>query len=196
MFMSNVLNKAIVLVLNRNWQAINVRTPAEAFCQMATGVAPALAVEGENQIHPVTWAEWITLPLRPQDEAVHTVRGAIRVPTVIVLANFAKVPQRRPKLNARAIRDRDGNRCQYTGALLKPDEGSIDHVLPRSRGGRDAWENCVWASKAVNSKKGNRLPHEAGLKLLSAPRAPKELPMTALIRNTNDIADWKWFVKK
>ena len=194
--MSNVLNKAIVLVLNRNWQAINVRTPAEAFCQMATGVATALAVKGENQIRPVTWMEWITLPIRPQDEAVHTVRGAIRVPTVIVLANFAKVPKRRPKLNARTLRERDGNRCQYTGALLKPDEGSIDHVLPRSRGGRDAWENCVWASKTVNSKKGNRLPHEAGLKLLSAPRAPKELPMTALIRNTNDITDWKWFVKK
>ena len=194
--MSNVLNKAIVLVLNRNWQAINVRTPAEAFCQMATGVATALAVEGENQIRPVTWAEWITLPIRPQDEAVHTVRGAIRVPTVIVLANFARVPKRRPKLNARTIRERDGNRCQYTGTLLKPDEGSIDHVLPRSRGGRDAWENCVWASKTVNSKKGNRLPQEAGLKLLSTPRAPKELPMTALIRNTNDIADWKWFVKE
>lgn len=194
--MSNVLNKAIVLVLNRNWQAINVRTPQEAFCQMATGIATALEVEGENQIRPVTWAEWITLPIRPQDEAVHTVRGAIRVPTVIVLANFAKVPKRRPKLNARTIRERDGNRCQYTGKSLRPDEGSLDHVLPRSRGGKDAWENLVWSDKSVNAKKGNRLPHEAGLKLLSAPRAPKELPMTALIRNTKDIADWKWFVKE
>ena len=194
--MSNVLNKSIVLVLNRNWQAINVRTPAEAFCQMATGVATALEVEGENQIRPVTWAEWIALPIRPQDEAVRTVRGAIRVPSVIVLANFAKVPKKRPKLSARNIRDRDGNRCQYTGALLKPDEGSIDHVVPRSRGGRNAWENCVWSSKAVNSKKGNRLPHEAGLKLLSAPRAPKELPATALIRNPHDEPDWKWFVKE
>ena len=55
-----------MLVLNRNWQAINVRTPAEAFCQVATGVATALAVEGEDQIRPVTWAEWITLPIRPQ----------------------------------------------------------------------------------------------------------------------------------
>ena len=194
--MSDILNKTIVLVLNRNWQAINVRTPAEAFCQMATGVATALEVEGENQIRPVTWAEWIALPIRPQDEAVHTVRGAIRVPTVIVLANFAKVPKRRPKLNARTIRERDGNRCQYTGAVLKPDEGSIDHVLPRSRGGKNAWENCVWASKTVNSKKGSRLPHEAGLKLLTAPRAPKELPMTALIRNTNGVTDWKWFVNE
>jgi 5-methylcytosine-specific restriction endonuclease McrA len=196
MFMSNVLNKAIVLVLNRNWQAINVRTPAEAFCQMATGVATALEVEGENQIRPVPWDEWLTLPVRPQDEAVHTVRGVVRVPSVIVLANFAKVPKKRPKLSPRNIRDRDGNRCQYTGVVLKPDEGSIDHVVPRSRGGRNAWENCVWASKAVNSKKGNRLPQEAGLKLLAAPRVPKELPATALIRNAHGVADWKWFVKE
>ena len=194
--MSNVLNKAIVLVLNRNWQAINVRTPAEAFCQMATGVATALEVEGENQIRPVTWVEWIALPIRPQDEAVRTVRGAIRVPSVIVLANFAKVPKKRPKLCAKTIRERDGNRCQYTGALLKPDEGSLDHVVPRSRGGKDAWENLVWSSKAVNTKKGNRLPEEAGLKLLSVPRAPKELPVSALIRNAHSIPEWKLFVEK
>ena len=55
---------------------------------------------------------------------------------------------------------RDGNRCQYTGKLLRPDEGSLDHVLPRSRGGRDTWENLVWSGKDVNARKGNRLPHE------------------------------------
>jgi len=96
----------------------------------------------------------------------------------------------------RTIRERDGNRCQYTGKVLKPEEGSLDHVVPRSRGGKDAWENLVWSSKDVNAKKGNRLPHEAGLKLLSLPRAPKELPASALIRNTHDIADWEPFVKE
>src|SRR4051812_30331950 len=150
--MKSVINRATVLVLNRNWQAINIRTPAEAFCQMATGVATALEIEGEDHIRPVQWDEWIRLPIREQDTPVYTVRGPIRMPAVIVLANFARVPKKRPKLCARTIRDRDGNRCQYTGALLKPEAGSIDHVVPRSRGGRDAWENCVWASKAVNSK--------------------------------------------
>src|SRR5437867_3899367 len=169
--MTDILTKATVLVLNRNWQAINIRTPAEAFCQMATGVATALEIAGEDFIRPVAWDEWIALPIREQDQAVHTVRGLIRLPTVIVLANFAKVPKKRPKLCAKTIRERDGNRCQYTGAMLKPEEGSIDHVLPRSRGGKNAWENCVWASKAVNSKKGNRLPQEAGLKLIKPPRA-------------------------
>jgi len=191
-----MLNKATVLVLNRNWQAINVRTPQEAFCQMATGVATALEIEGEDQIRPVPWDEWVRLPIRPQDQAALTVRGPIRLPTVIVLANFAKVPKKRPKLCPRTIRERDGNRCQYTGKLLRPDEGSIDHVVPRSRGGRDAWENCVWSSKQVNTQKGNRLPHEAGLKLLKLPRAIPEMPATAFIRNAHSVEDWKLFLRE
>ena len=192
--MNDILNKSIVLVLNRNWQAINVRTPQEAFCMMATNVATALEIEGENHIRPVTWDEWITLPIRAQDNAVHTVRGPIRVPTVIVAVNFAKVPKKRPKLCSRTIRERDGNRCQYTGNVLKPEEGSLDHVVPRSRGGKDAWENLVWSAKEVNQRKADRLPHEAGLRLLSKPRAPKELPTSAFIRNTSENDDWKLFL--
>src|SRR5208337_1539255 len=99
--MSDILNKTIVLVLNRNWQAINIRTPADAFCQMATNAATALDIESENHIRPVSWAEWIALPVRADDYAVRTPRGAIRVPTVIVAVNFAKVPKKRPKLNAK-----------------------------------------------------------------------------------------------
>jgi 5-methylcytosine-specific restriction endonuclease McrA len=199
--MSDILNKTIVLVLNRNWQAINIRTPQDAFCQMATNVATALDIElGDDAraeaLRPVTWDEWITLPVREGDHAVRTARGAIRVPTVIVAVNFAKVPKKRPKLCSKTIRERDGNRCQYTGQLLKPEEGSLDHVLPRSRGGADTWENLVWSSKDVNTRKGNRLPHEAGLKLLSVPRAPKELPVTALIRNTHGVAEWKLFLNE
>ena len=87
----------MVLVLNRNWQAVNIRTPQEAFCMMATNVATGLEIEGENHIRPVTWDEWITLPIRPQDNAVQTVRGPIRVPTVIVAVNYAKVPQEAPE---------------------------------------------------------------------------------------------------
>ena len=194
--MSDILNKSIVLVLNRNWQAIHVRTPQEAFCQMATNVATGLEIEGENQIRPVTWEEWIRLPIRDQDEVVQTVRGPIRIPTVIVAVNYAKVPKKRPKLCSRSIRERDANRCQYTGRLLHPDEGSLDHVVPRSRGGHDSWENLVWASREVNARKGNRLPHEAGLKLLRIPRALKEMPATAFIRNAHGIPEWKLFISE
>src|SRR5688572_17280342 len=101
--MSEILNKNIVLVLNRNWQAINTRTPADAFCQMATNVATALDIDGDS-IRPVAWSEWLTLPIRSHDNVVNTVRGAIRVPTVIIALNFAKVPKKRPKLNACCVR--------------------------------------------------------------------------------------------
>ena len=193
--MTDMLNKSTVLVLNRNWQAINVTTPKEAFCMLATNVATALDFDGEHNIRPVTWAEWLTLPVRESDTAVQTVRGPIRAPTVIVATNFAKVPKKRPKLCAKTIRERDGNRCQYTGKLLRPDEGSLDHILPRSRGGKDAWENLVWSDKEVNARKGNRLPHEAGLKLLKTPQVPKELPASACIRNPLGIPEWNIFVK-
>ncbi len=195
----SVLTKATVLVLNRNWQAINVRTPQEAFCMMATNVATGLDIErGDGAraeaLRPVTWEEWLTLPIREQDKVVHTVRGAIRVPTVIVAVNFAKVPKKRPKLCARTIRERDGNRCQYTGRVLRPDEGSLDHVVPRSRGGKDTWENLVWSAKEVNQRKADRLPHEAGLRLLSTPRVPRQLPVSALVGNVRGIEDWRLFL--
>ncbi|HEY1801913.1 MAG TPA: HNH endonuclease [Terriglobales bacterium] len=200
-FMTDILNKKIVLVLNRNWQAINIRTPQEAFCQMATNVATALDIQlGEDfraeALRPVQWDEWITLPVRDSDNLVRTTRGAIRVPTVIVAVNFARVPKKRPKLCARAIRERDGNRCQYTGRVLRADEGSLDHVIPRSRGGADTWENLVWSDKDVNQRKADRLPHEAGLQLLAVPRAPRELPVTAHLRNAHGVAEWKLFLNE
>ena len=139
--MSSILQQKVVLVLNKAWQA--------------TGAATALDIDGQQKIRPVTWEEWITLPVREQDRAVQTIRGGIRVPTVIVLANYAKVPKKRPKLCAKSIRERDGNRCQYTGRMLRPEEGSLDHVMPRSRGGKNAWENLVWSAKDVNAKKAN-----------------------------------------
>ncbi len=77
-----------------------------------------------------------------------------------------------------------------------PTEGSLDHVVPRSRGGADTCENLVWSAKDVNQRKAYRLPHEAGLKLLSVPRAPKELPVTALLRNAHGVAEWKLFLNE
>src|SRR5258706_11647654 len=143
--MSDILKKSIVLTLNRNWQAINIRTPQDAFCQMATNVATGLEIEGENHIRPVTWDEWITLPIRPQDNSVQTVRGPIRVPTVIVAVNYARVPKKRPKLCTRSIRERDDNPCQYTRRALRPEEGSLPHLVPPSPGGKDSWGNLVWS---------------------------------------------------
>lgn len=191
--MGDFLNQPTVLVLNRHWQAVQVRTPAEAFCQMATDAASGLDIEGDLMV-PVKWADWLRLPVREGDRAANTPRGPVRVPTVLVLGTFARVPKRRPNLSAKSIWARDGGVCQYTGRPLRPGEGNIDHVLPRSRGGRTTWENCVLADKRVNSRKGDRLPEEAGLVLRRRPQAPKEVPVTVLIRNPLGIADWNRFL--
>jgi len=191
--MNDILNRPVVLVLNRNWQAINVRTPQQAFVQMATDVATALDIDGDNMV-PMRWTQWIKLPVREQDQSVRTPGGPIRIPSVIVLSRFAKVPKRRPKFSARALWARDDSRCQYTGRVLKAGEGNIDHVLPRSRGGKTTWENCVLASRDVNSRKADRLPEEVGLRLLKRPVAPRELPSTLFIRNTHRIPEWRHFL--
>ncbi len=192
--MNTVLHKNIVLVLNRNWQAINVTTPAMAFCQMAGDVATGLDIHGVEAMIPTKWDDWLTLPVRDGDNAIGTPRGTVRVPTVIVLSNFAQVPLKRPKFTARNLWARDGGRCQYTGRELRPDEGNVDHVLPRSRGGDTSWDNCVLADRRVNSRKADRTPAEAGLKLRREPAEPRAVPVTFLLRNQHGIADWDVFL--
>jgi 5-methylcytosine-specific restriction endonuclease McrA len=194
--MKDLLTKSTVLVLNRNWQAIAVKTPLEAFGMIATGAATALDIETGGYIRPVTWKEWLTLPVRECDNSIGTVKGPVRVPSVLVLARFDKVPKKRPKFGARGIWERDGGMCQYTGRKLRPHEGNIDHVVPLSRGGPTSWDNCVLADKRVNSRKGSQLPEEAGLKLLRRPAVPRELPVTHLIRNTHQVRDWEMFLAK
>ena len=190
----SVLHKNIVLVLNRNWQAINIKTPAEVFCQMATDVATGLDIQGEDWMVPTKWEDWQSLPVREDDFSLGTPHGPVRVPTVVVLARFNKVPMKRPKFNARSLYVRDGGRCQYTGRELKPGEGNIDHVVPRSRGGETTWENCVLAARDVNSRKADRTPEEAGLRLRREPQVPREVPVTALLKNVHQIPDWDPFL--
>jgi len=190
----SILHKNTVLVLNRNWQAVNITTPANAFSQMATDSATALDITGMDAMVPTRWEDWVDLPIREGDQFIGTPQHRVRVPTVIVCVNFARVPMKRPKFSARAIWQRDGGRCQYTGNPLQPHEGNIDHIIPRSRGGRTTWENCVLASKRINTRKANKTPEEAGLKLLKVPQAPRQVPVTALIRNAHGIPDWDPFL--
>jgi hypothetical protein len=75
--MNDILNKSTVLVLNRHWQAIHAKTPAEAFCMIATGAITALDVRGDDYITPVRWDDWLKLPVREHDNGVNTSRGPV-----------------------------------------------------------------------------------------------------------------------
>ena len=110
--------------------------------------------------------------LHTSDRVLHPEHQAIPVPSVIRLTYFVKVPFRaRAALNRRAVFARDGGRCQYCFAPAE----NIDHVIPRSRGGQHVWENVVAACRPCNTRKEDRLLHEAGFALRRRPTAPKEL---------------------
>ncbi len=206
----SVINRTIVLKLNRNWQAMGISTVAKAIVDLSAGnSAEALDFdyakdENDNYIldehgspmndaisaRPVDWATWIVLPVRPweMEDAIHYGRDGqkiMRAPTVLIAKNYYKMPRKsfRGKPSKDAIFIRDGGVDQYTGKKLKRDEATIDHIVPKSKGGRDAWENLALTSKEINSKKGNKSNSEAGLTLIRQPKAPKPMTAMELIRD-------------
>src|SRR3982750_2932107 len=110
--------------------------------------------------------------LQHRDEELRSERMSLPVPSVIRLVHFVRVPFRaRAPLSRRSVFVRDGHRCQYCGAAAE----NIDHVIPRSRGGPHEWENVVAACRPCNSKKEDRLLHEANMVLRRRPTVPREL---------------------
>lgn len=193
--MSEKLNRNTVLVLNKNWQAIGIKSPADTFAMLMTDAATGLDIRGQDYMVPLRWNDWLKLSIEDEDDFVQTVNQKIKIPKVIVLCKFDKVPKKRPRFSQKNIWIRDNFTCQYTGKKLKPGEGNIDHVLPKSRGGATAWENCVLACRQVNAKKADATPEEVGLKLLKQPTPPKELPVFHYITNKHNIKEWDIFLK-
>lgn len=189
----SILDKQIVLSLNRNWQRIGWRTVKQALISMNGGSygrktrAMALDITTDDNgklvdARPVTWEEWLGLPVRASDLALQTKSGAIRAPICIIAPNFSQMPLKRPRLTSEGIWDRDGGVDQYTGKQLTRRQGNIDHVIPKSRGGKDTWENLVLTDKKLNFDKSNRLNEEVGLKLIRKPVRPKDVPASFQIK--------------
>jgi len=120
-------------------------------------------------------------------EFVHTVTTVIPLPSIVRLCRLVHVPRKRIQLNRKNIIKRDKHQCQYCGTV----EGSVtvDHILPKDRGGQDSWENLVCACVKCNSKKRNRTPREAGMSLLKKPRKPGYL---FFIQHLVGIPDERW----
>jgi 5-methylcytosine-specific restriction endonuclease McrA len=213
--MTGIENKLICLNLNANWQPIGFKTVKDAIvdlCGCDVGGKPAtLALDIDYNIddfgdpiltepktmNPVSWTEWLSLPVRPWDLSINSAHMKVRVPTVIIAVNFSKMPvkQFKNKPSKDAIYVRDGGIDQYTGKKLDRNIATVDHVIPRSKGGGDTWENLVLCSKDINSKKGNRFNNEVGLKLLKNPTTPQPVPVYALIKDARHV-DWQHFLIK
>jgi 5-methylcytosine-specific restriction endonuclease McrA len=144
--------------------------------------------------NPVTWDEWVNLPIRPYDLTISSAKKEIRVPTVIATRHFCKVIIREPKLTKRNVRIRDKGICQYTNRQLKEREGNVDHVIPISRGGKNTWDNMVWCDKSINDKKKDKLPEEVGLKLIKKPSKPHATLISSFITERINHHTWKHFL--
>ena len=157
--------------------------PAATAIDMEFSISSDGSVDWNNptNTNPVSWEIWKTLPIREYDLAIHTANMTIRAPRVIIQPNFAKMPLIQPRPTKESIRKRDGGMCQYTGKILSWREGNVDHVIPRSQGGRNTFENMVWCHKEINNKKGDKTPEQAGLKLIRKPHVPKSMPVSATI---------------
>lgn len=190
----NALHKQTVLVLNRHWLPVSVVTPADAFCHMVAGTADGLRISSVSML-TLAWNDWRKLPTEGA-ASIGTKDGLVRIPTVIVFTRYGGLPMCRPSFGFRALWARDGGRCQYSGRKLAINEADIDHIVPRSRGGGDSWENCVISDRTINRRKGAKTPSEAKLRLIRNPTVPRPVPVTHTIENTHNINDWKHFIMK
>lgn len=209
----NITNQRSVLVLNANWQGLRICTVQDAIVSMNScsdnGSPAALALDISYEankdgtpnygvisyMQPLCWEEWIKAPIRQQDKAIHTCKMAIRVPTVIIVPNFNKMPVKVLRPTKQGIRARDKDICQLSGRKLKKSEGNIDHILARSKGGKETWTNLIYVDKDLNSKKGSKSLEEMGWKPIREPKAPLPIPASQLIEDKG-IPDWGHFLIK
>jgi 5-methylcytosine-specific restriction endonuclease McrA len=184
------------LVLNRSWQVVNVITVQAALSMMAADAATGMDFTATGNFVPVKWSDWLNLAVRDEDDCIGTPSRRVRAPRVIIAVKFNKVPLKRPRLTMRHLRERDGGRCAYTERVLKPEECSMEHVVPRSKGGVTEWRNVVLADKRINNIRGNRSLKQAGLTLKIQPRVPAAKPFHESLRNRLKFPEWEFFVKR
>lgn len=186
-----------VLVLNRLWQAVNVIGAKRAFALLARGHAHVVHHYQED-FRVFSMMDWIDFsqhnPPIAELELVRTPSRTIRLPRVILLTFFDKLPCKELKLTRNNVFERDKNQCQYCSKVFPREELNLDHVIPRHHGGKTTWENIVCSCVKCNSRKANRLPHEAGMRLIRKPGKPKWRPVISLVLGTQHREMWKDFL--
>lgn len=198
--MSDLLNKQIVLTLNRVHQAYEMRTVRKAIEDITSmgrnGEPPFMFVDivyeklednSYDTSKPITYRavtvdEWMKLEVRSCDLPINCGRCQLRAPTVIIATNFDRLKEIVPQFSGDAIRQREGGRCAITGRELAPGEGDVGHDIARARGGRRNWTNTAYVEKGLNRLMGTKSFEEMGWghvrKKMIAPK-PRKVFLTA-----------------
>ncbi len=188
-----------VLVLNRLFVVVHIIPARRAFGLLYKDLAEVIDVE-DGGFSSYDFDGWVELSQmrrlqkKPDDDWIRTVRCEVQVPRVIRLLTYDRIPKDGVKFNRRNILARDHFRCQYCGKQYSAHQLTLDHVVPRSRGGQTNWENVVTACVRCNLRKGDRTPTEAGMKLLRPPRRPDRNPVLQLKLRNVKYQSWRMFL--
>ena len=188
-----------VLVLNKHYAAIRVISVREAFCLLFRQAAEILSVEdgGYFSYDFESWRELSELRAqyeRGEHQWVRCVKFDLAVPRIVRLLLYDRLPRREVKFTRRNIYARDSSRCQYCGKRFSTQELSLDHVVPKSRGGKGTWTNIVCCCVRCNVRKGGRTPAEAHMKLIAPPGKPRRCPAVTIRLTSRKYASWKQFL--
>jgi 5-methylcytosine-specific restriction endonuclease McrA len=187
-----------VLVLNKSWTAIGTVTLEDAISKLYStyhnGEPKAFVVEPESY-QRFSWADWGKFTPSITEEVIRSSNMAFRIPEIILLSRYEKLPQPKIHFSRRTLYKRDNFTCSYCVKKFKTEILTVDHILPKSRGGKTTWENCCLACYKCNMKKANRTPEEAGMKLHITPSKPKNLNMYKF-NLTKPIKSWQSFISE
>ena len=190
---------ASVLVLNRSYVAVHVINIRRAFCLLYRTMAEIVHLE-DGQYANYDFETWMLSSemrageKKPEDDWIRAVHCEIQAPRVIRLFRYDRIPRHTLRFNRRNVFARDGHRCQYCGETFPMSKLSLDHVMPRSRGGENTWENVVCCCMVCNTKKGGRTPREAKMSLITQPVRPKQSPLLSNRLSNPKYESWKVFL--
>ncbi len=179
------------LILNRNWTPIATASVKRSLTLLFQGAARVVC--------PLTYEvydfeDWAEKPVADTEKAVIAVRQKIKVPEVMVLSLYGGMPAKKLNFTRKNLYKRYGNLCFYCGDDFREKELTIDHILPRSQGGKSGWENCILACFGCNQRKGGRTPKQANMPLLRPLAKPKWSP-DALVPIGDRPESWQSFLK-
>jgi 5-methylcytosine-specific restriction endonuclease McrA len=177
------------LVLNRSWQPVNVATVSRALVLVWSETARVVDPK-DYQLYD--WEDWARLVPEADQPFIQAVSQRIRVPEIITLTSFNRVPATTVAFSRRNIFKRDRMMCQYCGCRPRSDELTIDHVIPRSQGGKSTWENCVLACVRCNHSKADRTPERAGMRLRTPAKHPTWNPIYS--QHATRFKSWAKFI--
>ena len=197
---ANVLNTK-VLVLNKFFMALHVITARRAFTLLCKDSAEVVSVD-DGKFNSYDFESWRDVSIykinhQKDEECYHwlkTYSFEIEVPKIIRLLVYDKFPKKAVKFNRKNVFARDKNTCQYCGKKFPLPELSLEHVFPKSRGGKNEWTNIVCACTGCNKRKGGRTPKEANLRLIREPKEPKYNPIINLNFTPEKLRSWDKFI--